>query len=94
MRTTGTSASSAVIPDTLEQLATKYADIRVMGRGKYPYAMPFENRRTVYLMRNRRPSAPFHWEDERFTTDPRGSKAPFWYSPCNDLSDCFGNRGG
>jgi hypothetical protein len=56
----------AVIPDTPEELATKYADIRIIGKGTNPYAMPFENRRTVYLMRGRRASAPFHWEDERF----------------------------
>jgi len=56
----------AVIPDTPEELAMKYTDIRIIGKSTNPYAMPFENRRTVYLMRGRRPSAPFHWEDERF----------------------------
>jgi len=56
----------AIIPDTPEEIATKYTDVRIVGKGTNPYAMPFENRRTVYLMRGRRPSAPFHWEDERF----------------------------
>ena len=56
----------AVIPDTLAEISAKYTDVRIIGKGTNPYAMPFENRRTVYLMRGRKPSAPFHWEDERF----------------------------
>jgi hypothetical protein len=28
--------------------------------------MPFERHRTIYILRNRRPSAVFNWEDERF----------------------------
>jgi hypothetical protein len=56
----------AVIPDTLDEIAQKYTDVRIMGKGTNPYAMPFENHRTVYLLRGRRPSAPFHWENERF----------------------------
>ena len=58
--------SIAVISDTLEEISLKYADVRIVGKPTNPSAMPFENRRTVYLLRDRRPSAPFHWEDERF----------------------------
>ena len=31
----------------------------------HPLAMPFEHR-NIYLLRHRRPSAPFRWADERF----------------------------
>jgi hypothetical protein len=56
----------AVVPDTPEQLAAKYQSVTLIGDPENPYAMPFERRRHIYLLRSRLPSAPFHWEDERF----------------------------
>jgi hypothetical protein len=55
----------AIIPDTPEQLATKYLSVTVLGRNSNPYSMPFERCR-IYLLRNRKPSSPFAWADERF----------------------------
>lgn len=55
----------AVIGDTPEQVGRKYTSVQVVGRLDNPWAMPFEHK-TVYLLRGRRPSAPFHWADERF----------------------------
>ncbi len=57
--------SIAVIADTLEEIGRKYTSVQVVGQLDNPWAMPFEHK-TVYLLRGRRPSAPFHWEDERF----------------------------
>jgi hypothetical protein len=56
----------AVIPDTPEQLAAKFQSVTLIGHPDAPYAMPFERHRHIYLLRNRLPSSPFHWEDERF----------------------------
>jgi hypothetical protein len=56
----------AVIPDTPEQLAAKFQSVTLIGHPDAPYAMPFERHRHVYLLRNRLPTSPFHWEDERF----------------------------
>jgi len=55
----------AVIRDTPEQLLTKYQDVDLVGRMNHPLSMPFEHR-GIYLLRNRRPTAPFNWKDERF----------------------------
>jgi len=55
----------AIIPDTPEQIAIKYESVTVLGHNSDPYSMPFEHR-NIYLLRDRRPSAPFHWADERF----------------------------
>ena len=55
----------AVIGDTPEEVAQKYASVEVVGRLDNRWAMPFEHK-NIYLLRGRRPSAPFHWEDERF----------------------------
>jgi hypothetical protein len=55
----------AVIPDTPQQLAKKYESVTIVGRMDNPYAMPFEHR-NIYLLRDRRPSAPADWADERF----------------------------
>jgi hypothetical protein len=55
----------AVVSDTPQELATKYESVTLVGRMDNPYAMPFEHR-TIYLLRTRRPSAPFDWADERF----------------------------
>jgi hypothetical protein len=56
----------AVVGDTKEQLATKYEDVRFIGRISDPYAIPFERHRGIWLLRGRRPGAPFDWADERF----------------------------
>jgi hypothetical protein len=55
----------AVISDTHEEVGRKYTSVQVVGRLNNPWSMPFEHK-TVYLLRGRRPSASFHWEDERF----------------------------
>ena len=55
----------AVLNDTPAELATKYRAVTIIGRMTNPYAMPFEHK-TVYLLRGRRPDAPFNWRDERF----------------------------
>ena len=57
--------SIAVIPDTPQEIGQKYRSAQVVGVLDNPWSMPFEHRR-VYLLRGRRPTAPFHWEDERF----------------------------
>jgi hypothetical protein len=57
--------SIAVIGDSPEAIAQKYRSVEIVGRLNDPWAMPFEHR-NVYLLRGRRPSAPFHWADERF----------------------------
>lgn len=55
----------AVIPDTPEEVPQKYASVQIVGLMDNPSAMPFEHK-NIYLLRGRRPSAPFHWDDERF----------------------------
>jgi hypothetical protein len=55
----------AVIPDTPEEVSKKYESVTIVGRLDQPYAMPFEHK-NIYLLRGRRPSAPFDWADERF----------------------------
>ena len=56
----------AIISDTPEDVARKYISVTLVGRIRQPLAMPFEQRRNVYLLRGRRASAPFDWRDERF----------------------------
>ena len=55
----------AVISDTPAAVATKYSSVTIIGYLTNPYAMPFEHK-TIYLLRNRRPNAPFDWAKERF----------------------------
>ncbi|HEY4008648.1 MAG TPA: glycosyltransferase family 39 protein [Acidobacteriaceae bacterium] len=55
----------AVIHDAPQDVAQKYQSVTVVGVRDNPYAMPFEQG-NIYLLRNRRASAPFHWADERF----------------------------
>lgn len=55
----------AIIHDTPAQLASKYDSVSIVGVRNNPYAMPFEHG-NIYLLRGRKPSAPFHWADERF----------------------------
>ena len=56
--------SIAVIGDTPEEIGRKYTSVQVVGRLNNPWAMPYEHK-NVYLLRGRRPSAPFRWADER-----------------------------
>lgn len=56
----------AIIPDTPEEVATKYESVTVVGQSSDPYSMPFERHRRIFLLRGRTPTAPFHWADERF----------------------------
>jgi hypothetical protein len=55
----------AVIGDAPAKVSQKYSSVQVVGHLDNPWAMPFEHK-NVYLLRGRRPSAPFHWSDERF----------------------------
>lgn len=55
----------AVIPDTPAEVGQKYESVTIVGVMNDPYAMPFEHK-NIYLLRGRRPSAPFDWRDERF----------------------------
>jgi hypothetical protein len=55
----------AVIGDTPEAVSQKYQSVELVGRLDNPWAMPFEHK-NIYLLRGRRPSAPFDWADERF----------------------------
>ena len=55
----------AVLHDTPADLAKRYGSVTIVGHLDNPYAMPFEHK-TVYLLRGRRPDAPFVWADERF----------------------------
>jgi hypothetical protein len=57
--------SIAIIRDTPEQISQKYESVTLLTRTNNPWSMPFEHR-NIYLLRGRRASAPFHWEDERF----------------------------
>jgi hypothetical protein len=56
----------AIVPDSQDQLDRKYEHAELVGRIDAPYAMPFERRRGVWILRGRKPSAPFDWRDERF----------------------------
>jgi hypothetical protein len=56
----------AVVSDSKAALETKYESAELVGGITNPYAMPFERRRGIWLLRGRRASAPFRWEDERF----------------------------
>ena len=56
----------AIVGDTREQLETKYQGVELVGRTQSPYAMPFEQRHRIWILRGRRASAPFDWADERF----------------------------
>jgi len=56
----------AIVSDSQGALETKYESAELVGRITNPYAMPFERRRGIWLLRGRRASAPFRWEDERF----------------------------
>jgi hypothetical protein len=60
------SVTIAVVSDSQAALETKYESAELVGRITSPYAMPFERRRGIWLLRGRRASAPFRWEDERF----------------------------
>ncbi len=55
----------AIVRDTPQEVATKYASVTVIGHMSHPFAMPHEHR-NVYLLRGRRASAPFDWRDERY----------------------------
>ncbi len=55
----------AIVHDTPAEVAHKYQSVTVVGVRDNPYAMPFEHG-NVYLLRGRKPSAPFDWAEERF----------------------------
>jgi hypothetical protein len=55
----------AVISDNPEAVSQKYRSVELVGRLDNTWAMPFEHK-SIYLLRGRRPSAPFDWADERY----------------------------
>ena len=55
----------AVIHDTPQALLKKYEHVEIVGRMNDPWSMPFEHR-DIYLLQNRRASAPVNWADEKF----------------------------
>lgn len=55
----------AVIGDTPEAVSQKYRLVQIVGHLDNPWAMPFEHK-NIYLLRGRKPSAPFNWADERY----------------------------
>jgi len=61
-----TSLVIAVIDDTPEEVGQKFASVQIIPHADNPWEMPFERHKTIYILRNRRPSAKFDWEDERF----------------------------
>jgi len=56
----------AIISDTPGEVGQKFQSVQVIPHADNPWAMPFERHRTIYLLRNRKPGAPFDWADERF----------------------------
>lgn len=54
----------AIVSDSREALETKYTSVTLIPFADNPWAMPFERRRHVYLLRGRK--VPFDWSDERF----------------------------
>jgi hypothetical protein len=59
--------SIAIITDSVPKISRKYNSVTIFGHpDASPYAMPFERRRNIYLLRGRKPDAPFDWADERF----------------------------
>jgi hypothetical protein len=55
----------ALIHDKPEELAQKYDSVTIVGEMEDAYSMPFEHH-NIYLLRGRKPSAPFDWKEERF----------------------------
>jgi len=55
----------AVIDDTPDEVAQKYASVTIVGRMDNPYAVGFEHH-NIYLLRDRKPGTHFDWDDERF----------------------------
>jgi hypothetical protein len=56
----------AVINDKQPQLEAKFARVELVGQIDSPYAMPFERHRHIWILRDRKPTSPFDWKDERF----------------------------
>jgi len=56
----------AVISDTPKDVEKKFESVQIVPHIDNPWEMPFERRKTIYILRNRRPSSPVDWEDERF----------------------------
>jgi 4-amino-4-deoxy-L-arabinose transferase-like glycosyltransferase len=61
-----TNVAIAIVGDTRAELEQKYQSVTLIGQPVAQYAMPFEQRHGVWLLKGRRASPPFHWEDERF----------------------------
>jgi hypothetical protein len=61
-----TSLVIAIISDTPAEVGEKFASVQIVPHADNPWEMPFERHRTIYILRNRHPSAVFNWEDERF----------------------------
>lgn len=54
----------AIVGTSPSDLSKKYQSVTIVGERNTPYAMPFEHG-NVYLLRDRRPSAPFEWAKVR-----------------------------
>jgi hypothetical protein len=54
----------AVIGDRPSAVSQKYQSVQIVGRMDDPWAMPVEHK-NIYLLRGRRPSAPFNWVEEK-----------------------------
>jgi hypothetical protein len=46
-------------------VSQKYRSVEIVGLMDNPWAIPFEHK-NIYLLRGRRPSAPFNSADERY----------------------------
>jgi len=56
----------AVISDKPEEVAQKFESVQIIPHADNPWEMPFERRKTIYILRQRRPSSPVDWAGERF----------------------------
>ena len=56
----------AFISDKPADVAKKFESVQIVPHVDNPWEMPFERRKTIYILRNRRPSSPVDWEGERF----------------------------
>jgi 4-amino-4-deoxy-L-arabinose transferase-like glycosyltransferase len=61
-----TNVAIAVVDDTRQQLESKYEHVDLVGQIDSPYAMPFERKHHIWLLRGDKRQPPFDWRDERF----------------------------
>jgi hypothetical protein len=61
-----TNVAIAVVDDTRQQLESKYEHVDLIGQIDSTYAMPFERKHHIWLLRGDKRQPPFDWRDERF----------------------------